>query len=215
MIWTLLILVLVAIALAFGAPFLDFLAPGDEIWLVNTIDKNHPEIMATGAGTLWFQWQSWLYVALFVLVLVILGSVTSAFINKLADHEITEHKAELKKEIAEYKRLQCEFKEKTTKEIERNLASEQARIDSRYNEVSEERANAYRLKLDAAEFNKQTNIANKGQQRENRSKLAQRDRLSEQKKLLSEYLEQSGWKFSDGELITYSSLLKLAKQSKN
>lgn len=50
------------------------------------------------------------------------------------------------------------------------------------------------------------------QEQSNRSKLAQRDRLSVQKKLLVNYLEHSDWRWSTGEKVTYQELLREAQR---
>ncbi|MDE1240528.1 hypothetical protein [Vibrio aestuarianus] len=65
---------------------------------------------------------------------------------------------------------------------------------------------------DSTILNKQTNLSNQRQEKSNRSKLAQRDRLSEQKRLLVNYLEHSNWQWNTGEKVTYQSLLREAKK---
>ncbi len=220
MIWTLLfwgLVVVVAIATGvyFDIPFLRFLVPGQDIALVQIHPSGQADILARSAETLWYHWQSWLFIGLFCMVIAFICAIVIGLVNGYSDERIIEKQQILDKKILELERSKETFERKTRKELEEALQEEDLRLSQVAKNIENDRQKANRLRFDAAELNKQTNISNKSQQRENRSKLAQRDRLSEQKKLLSEYLDQSGWKFSDGELITYSSLLKLAKQSKN
>lgn len=212
MIWVILALIL-ALAGLLGAPFLNVLAPGDNVALaVFDPETNKYAIVATGSETLWHQWQTWIYIALFVLVLVIACNVIAGFIQSTVDQAIVDKKQNLDEKIAEYDRLQAEFKENTTREVKHLLVAEQQRVDQRYNDVRAESAHSRALKDHADRINKKTNIENKRQSRENRSKLAQRDRLSEQKRQIAEFLKQTGWTFQDGSPITYHALLELARE---
>lgn len=61
----------------------------------------------------------------------------------------------------------------------------------------------------------QIRIANHAHHRQNQqtqSKLGQRDRLSAEKKIMAEFLDEIDWKFTDGTKITYNALARLAKK---
>lgn len=204
MIWVITSIILVVLALAFGAPFLDFLAPSDDIWLIDSTDSKNPILLAKGADTLWEQWQIWLYIGLFVLVLIALGSIISAVIQNYTDVEIDEKKKALQEEIDKYEDLQNHFKDQTHREVAEAMAKERKRIEDLHQK-------AVNTRYEANQINKETNFENNRTKRETQSKMAQRDRLSEQKKLLVKFLDESGWTFKDGSPITYSALLKLAR----
>ena len=211
MMWAVLVVLLVGIGLVFGAPFLDFLAPEAGIWLVDATDTKNPVILATGSATLWHQWQVWLYLGLFCLILVALCSVIAGLIQSYVDQDLLEKKQKLNEKIAEFKRSQAKFEQQKTQEIKARLAHEYQRLRQIEHSAvtSENRARA--LKNHAEQINKTTNLNHNRQNRENRSKLAQRDRLREQKRLLAEYLPLSGWKYADGSTPTYNDLLKEAQ----
>lgn len=213
--WGLAVVVAVAAGLYYDVPFLDFLKPRDDIALVQLHASGSADILSQGPETLWYQWQSWLFIGLFCVVIAFLCAIAIGIVNGYADERIIEKKQILDNKILELERSKETFERKTRKELEDALQEEDLRLSQVAKNIENDRQKANRLRFDAVQLNQKTNIANQQQNRENRSKLAQRDRLSEQKKLLSEYLKQSGWKFTDGEPITYSSLLKLAKQSKN
>ncbi|ENM3943673.1 hypothetical protein ACPF37_003518 [Vibrio cholerae] len=213
--WGLTVVVAIATGLYFDIPFLRFLIPGKDIALVQIHPSGEADILARSAETLWYHWQSWLFIGLFCVVIAFLCAIAIGIVNGYADERIIEKKQILDNKILELERSKETFERKTRKELEDALQEEDLRLSQVAKNIENDRQKANRLRFDAVQLNQKTNIANQQQNRENRSKLAQRDRLSEQKKLLSEYLKQSGWKFTDGEPITYSSLLKLAKQSKN
>jgi hypothetical protein len=212
--WGLVVVVAIATGLYFDIPFLRFLIPGEDIALVQINQANEAKVLAQSAETLWYHWQSWLFIGLFCVVIAILCAIAIGLVNGYADEKIIEKQQILDKKILDLERLKETFEHETRKELKNAFQKEELRLNQVAKNIENDRQTANRLNLDTAKLNKQTNIANKDQQRENRSKLAQRDRLSEQKKLLSEFLEQSNWKYSDGEPITYKSLLRLAKESR-
>ncbi|ELR64626.1 Hypothetical protein C942_02319 [Photobacterium marinum] len=211
MMWAVLVVLLVGIGLVFGAPFLDFLAPEAGILLVDATDTKNPIILATGSATLWHQWQVWLYLGLFCLILVTLCNVIAGFIQSYVDQGLSDKKQKLDEQIAEFKRSQTLFEQQRTQEIEARLAHEYQRLEQMEHDAITSETRARTLKNHAEQINKATNLNHDKQKRENRSKLAQRDRLREQKRLLAEYLPHSGWKYADGTTPTYHDLLKEAQ----
>jgi len=209
--WGILALILVGIGLALGAPFLDFLAPNEHIWLVDLTDQKNPSLLANGAETLWYQWQTWLYIAIFCFILVLIFSIISRFIQGYVDQELSEKKQRLDKQIEELKESKSNFECKKTEEIKQSLASKKISIEIMTQEALSTHKLVTAMRTEAERINKSTNNSHKAQNRENRSKLAQRDRLREQKRLIAEYLPKSGWKFSDNSPVTYASILKLAE----
>ena len=211
MIWVVLAIFLVGIGLIFGSPFLDFLAPNENIWLVDLTDQQNPNFLAKGAETLWYQWQSWGYITLSCLILIILGCIITAFTHLYVEQQLSENKRKLDEQTEALKRSKIEFEKDITKQIKQQFANERRSLNIMTQEALDTDECGRKLKIEAERLNKSTNNSHKAQNRETRSKLAQRDRLSEQKRLIAEFLPNSGWKFADDSPVTYASILKLAK----
>jgi len=209
--WAFLALILIAGGLAFGSPFLDFLAPNEKIWLVELTSQQDVKLLANGAKTLWYQWQIWIYIALFCLLIVTIGSLISGFIKNSVDQQLSEKKQNLNKQIAELKRSKSEFEKEITQQIKQDFAWERNSIDIMTQDALDKDQRATVALTRAELINKKTNHILKAQDRKNHSKLSQRDRLSGQKMMLVEYLDKVEWKLSDGSHLTYAKLLELAK----
>lgn len=210
--WAILAIVLVGFGLLLGAPFIEFLAPSKNIVLVNLPEQQPPVVLARGAETLWYQWQAWFYIALFSLILVLIFSIAAGLIKAFVDQKLLEKKQKLDWKIAELKRSQLKFEKEKTREIEQRFSSERNSIEIMTQEALDTDQRAMDALARAERINKATNISHRTQNRENRSKLAQRDRLRSQKMQIAAFLDEAGWKFPDGSLVTYAALAKLGKQ---
>lgn len=195
--------------------YLDYFAPGDNIGIAilkSDQQGEHWQIVTIGKSTLWYQWQIWSYIGLFFITTVALGGLFLGFIQKISDQEIIEKKQELANQIAELRKSQLEFEHKKTEEIEQELSHKRTSIE-KIREKALSTNEQGKLALAKAEYiNKITNYSHKSQDRENRSKLSQRDRLSEQKRVIAKFLKISGWKLPSGEPFTYNSLLKYSQK---
>ena len=195
--------------------YLDYLAPSDNIGIAilkSDQQKEYWQIVTVGKSTLWYQWQLWLYIGLFFLLIVILGGLFLGFIKKISDQEIIEKKQELVDQIEEFKRSQVEFEQKKTKEIEEELVQRRLSIEKIREEALNTNKQGELALREAERINKRTNHSHKSQDRENRSKLSQRDRLREQKCVIAKFLQISGWKLPDGTPFTYNSLLNYSQK---
>lgn len=213
--WASLALILIAGGLALGSPFLDFLAPNEKIWLVELTNQQDVKLLANGAKTLWYQWQTWIYIALFCLLIVTIGSLISGFIKNSVDQQLSEKKQNLNKQIAELKQSKSEFEKEITQQIKREFAWERQSIDIMTQDALDKEQRATVALTRAEGINKATNHSLNAQDRKNHSKLSQRDRLSGQKIIIVEYLDKVEWKLSDGSHLTYAKLLELAKNYQN
>ncbi|MEL0630732.1 hypothetical protein [Psychromonas aquatilis] len=213
--WAFVALILIVAGLALGSPFLDFLAPNEKIWLVDLTNEKDIKLLANGAKTLWYQWQIWLYIALFILLIVTIGSLISEFIKSFVDQQLSEKKQDLNKQIAELKWSKSEFEKKMTQKIQKELAWERNSIEIMTQDALDKEQRATVALTRAERINKATNHSLNAQDRKNHSKLSQRDRLSGQKIIIVEYLDKVEWKIPDGSRLTYAKLLELAKNYHN
>ncbi|MCG3737831.1 hypothetical protein ACXHQT_16620 [Vibrio cincinnatiensis] len=211
--WGLAVVVAVAAGLYYDVPFLDFLKPRDDIALVQLHASGSADILSQGPETLWYQWQSWLFIALFCLLTALISAIGIGLVRLYADDTIIKKQLELDEKIKELERSKQTFENEKRKELQDQFRREENRLTDIENRSLEYRRHAERLQADAEKTNKKTNLSNKQQSRENRSQLAQRDRLREQKKVLAKYLDQAGWTYTDGEPITYESLLREARKA--
>ena len=213
--WGLAVVIAVATGLYVDVPFLNFLKPGYDIALVQLHSSGKADILSQGAETLWYQWQSWLFIALFCLVTAGISAIVIGLINEYADEKIIEKRQVLDEKIKALERSKETFEREKIEELETYYQREEKRLADIESSTWEYRSQGNKLRQEAEEINKITNVANNRQSRENRSKLAQRDRLREQKKVLAKYLDQAGWTYTDGEPITYESLLREARKAAN
>ncbi len=205
-------LTVIVISVLFGfTSFLDYFSPSDDIGIA-ILESDHWQIVAVGKSTLWYQWQIWIYIGLFCIVVAILCGLSYGIIQIKIEQQLSETKQKLDEKIAEYKRSQAEFEKEKTLQIKQGFAHERHSIEIMTQDALNADEHARAALSKAEHINKTTNHSNKAQNRKNRSKLAQRDRLSEQKRMMSEFLLQSGWTFQDGTPITYSAILDLSRK---
>ena len=213
--WGFLTVIILGLALLFGAPFLDFLAPSENMTLAmfNPNTQKYT-ILTTGAETLWFQWQSWAYLFAFGFSLsLVLGSIYH-MIRQLSDNSLIEAQQKLTKKTKEMEKLKCEYRSQVEMEVQHTHAQKSEQLNKRRHELDTIQRQTTELHIESQERMKRANHAVLSQQKETQSKLGQRDRLRDEKKLIAEYLERSHWTLSDGTKVTYNVLKKLAKKAK-
>ncbi|MDW2062375.1 hypothetical protein [Vibrio sp. Vb1076] len=198
----------------FAAPFVGFLTPEDAIWLVDTTNQSNPSILAKGASTLWYQWQSWSYIFTFCLITAcVLGLIYNA-IRTFSDETLIEAKQKLAQKTEELETLKRQYRHKVEQDVLRAHAKESERLKNKEYELDHIQHLTAEQQNESQERMKMASHAVRHQQKVTQSKLGQRDRLSNEKKLLAEYIEEMDWKFTDGSKVTYSALVKLAKENK-
>lgn len=199
MIWGLLTVIVIGLLILFAAPYLSFLAPGDHIWLVDTTIKEDPVLLAIGSETLWIQWQSWVYIFLFSLITAFILGLIYNGIRTFSDESLLEAKQELAKKKKELENIKREYQAQVEQDVVNKHAKEAKQLNKKENEI-------YAIKQQTE--NKEVALQNQQTQ----SKLGQRDRLSAEKKIMAEFLDEIDWKFTDGTKITYNALARLAKK---
>ncbi|HCE2223152.1 TPA: hypothetical protein NJ360_004564 [Vibrio parahaemolyticus] len=214
MMWGFLTVIAAALVLLFAAPFVGFLTPEDAIWLVDTTNQSNPSILAKGASTLWYQWQSWSYIFTFCLITAcVLGLIYNA-IRTFSDETLIEAKQKLAQKTEELETLKRQYRHKVEQDVLRAHAKESERLKNKEYELDHIQHLTAEQQNESQERMKMASHAVRHQQKVTQSKLGQRDRLSNEKKLLAEYIEEMDWKFTDGSKVTYSALVKLAKENK-
>jgi len=212
--WGFLTVIAAALVLLFAAPFVGFLTPEDAIWLVDTTNQSNPSILAKGASTLWYQWQSWSYIFTFCLITAcVLGLIYNA-IRTFSDETLIEAKQKLAQKTEELETLKRQYRHKVEQDVLRAHAKESERLKNKEYELDHIQHLTAEQQNESQERMKMASHAVRHQQKVTQSKLGQRDRLSNEKKLLAEYIEEMDWKFTDGSKVTYSALVKLAKENK-
>jgi hypothetical protein len=212
MIWGFLTVIVVGLVLLFAAPFLDFLTPDSTIWLVDLSNSNDPILLAQGAKTLWYQWQSWSYIFTFCLVTAcVLGMIYNS-IRTFSDASLIEAKQKLAQKSEELEKFKRQYRQQVEQDVLRAHSQKAEQLNRRERELDTIQNQAARQQTESSERLKLANHAVRRQHKETMSKLGQRDRLREEKKLITKFLEQIDWKFSDGSKITYSALKACAKR---
>lgn len=206
------VLLLLIGVLIFGAPFIEYLAPSSQIMLVDVTDSTNPILLAQGANTLWYQWQIWGYLVIATIMIVSLCALITNYAKTYTDERISERIKQLSDQIVQNQKEHKEFKEKTLKELKQSLDMEQKQVDERYEQVRNERIKAEYLHNKTVQLKIAMTHLSKRQMKEVDSKLAQRDRLSEQKKQISNFLNTVDWKLNEETKITYALLLKLSEK---
>ena len=205
------VLLLLIGVLIFGAPFIEYLAPSSQIILVDVTDSTNPILLAQGANTLWYQWQIWGYLVIATIMIVSLCALITNYVKTYTDERISERIKQLSDQIVQNQKEHREFKEKTQKELKQSFDREQKEVDERYEQVRYERIKTEELHNKTVQLKIEMTNLNKRQIKEVDSKLAQRDRLSEQKKQISNFLNTVDWKLNEETKLTYQLLLKLSQ----
>lgn len=212
MIWGLLTVIVIGLLILFAAPYLRFLAPGDHIWLVDTTIKEGPVLLAIGSETLWIQWQSWGYIFLFSLMTAFILGLIYNGIRTFADESLLEAKQELAKKTKELENIKREYQAHVEKDVVNKHAKEAKRLNKKENEIYAIKQQTENKEVALQEQIRIANHAHRRQNQQTQSKLGQRDRLSAEKKIMAEFLDEIDWKFTDGTKITYTALARLAKK---
>ncbi|PMM34376.1 hypothetical protein [Vibrio lentus] len=212
MIWGLLTVIVIGLLILFAAPYLSFLAPGDHIWLVDTTIKEDPVLLAIGSETLWIQWQSWGYIFLFSLITAFILGLIYNGIRTFSDKSLLEAKQELAKKTKELENIKREYQGQVEKDVVNKHAKEAKRLNKKENEIYAIKQQTENKEMALQEKIRIANQAHRRQNQQTQSKLGQRDRLSAEKKIMAEFLDEIDWKFTDGTKITYNALARLAKK---
>ncbi|WP_299695015.1 hypothetical protein [uncultured Vibrio sp.] len=213
MIWGLLIVI--GLLILFAAPYLSFLAPGDHIWLVDITIKEDPVLLAIGSETLWIQWQSWGYIFLFSLITAFILGLIFNGIRTFSDESLLEAKQEFAKKTKELENIKREYQAQVEQDVVNKHTKEAKQLNKKENEIYAIKQQTENKEVALQKQIKITNHAHRRQNQQTQSKLGQRDRLSAEKKIMAEFLDEIDWKFTDGTKITYNALARLAKKHRN
>ncbi|MCF9892205.1 hypothetical protein J7939_23325 [Vibrio parahaemolyticus] len=212
MIWGFLTVIVVGLVLLFAAPFLDFLTPDSTIWLVDLSNSNDPILLAQGAKTLWYQWQSWSYIFTFCLVTAcVLGMIYNS-IRTFSDASLIEAKQKLAQKSEELEKFKRQYRQQVEQDVVNKHAKEAKQLNKKENEIYAIKQQTENKEVALQNQIRIVNHAHRRQNQQTQSKLGQRDRLSAEKKIMAEFLDEIDWKFTDGTKITYTALARLAKK---
>ena len=215
MIWGLITVIVIGLLILFAAPYLSFLAPGDHIWLVDTTIKEDPVLLATGSETLWIQWQSWIYIFIFGLVVAFILGLIYNGIRTFSDETLLEAKQELTRKTKELEDIKREYQNQVEQQVVNKHSKETNRLNRKENEINSIKKQTENKEVELQERIRKANHVHRRQNQQTQSKLGQRDRLRTEKKIIAEFLDKIDWKFSDGTKITYTALARLAKKHKD
>ena len=215
MIWGLITVIVIGLLILFAAPYLSFLAPGDHIWLVDTTIKEDPVLLATASETLWIQWQSWIYIFIFGLVVAFILGLIYNGIRTFSDETLLEAKQELTRKTKELEDIKREYQNQVEQQVVNKHSKETNRLNRKENEINGIKKQTENKEVELQERIRKANHVHRRQNQQTQSKLGQRDRLRTEKKIIAEFLDKIDWKFSDGTKITYTALARLAKKHKD
>ncbi|MDF4345980.1 hypothetical protein P3386_24385, partial [Vibrio parahaemolyticus] len=117
MMWGFLTVIAAALVLLFAAPFVGFLTPEDAIWLVDTTNQSNPSILAKGASTLWYQWQSWSYIFIFCLVTALILGVMFNTFRTFSDASLIEAKQKLAQKSEELEKFKQQYRQQMEQDV--------------------------------------------------------------------------------------------------
>lgn len=210
MIWGFLTVIVVGLVLLFAAPFLDFLTPDSTIWLVDASNSMKPVLLAQGSETLWFQWQSWSYIFIFCLVTALILGVMFNTFRTFSDASLIEAKQKLAQKSEELEKFKQQYRQQMEQDVLRAHSQKAEQLNRRERELDTIQNQAARQQTESSERLKLANHAIRRQHKETMSKLGQRDRLSNEKRLIAEYLKHAGLTLDD-EPLDYTKLKQLAR----
>lgn len=196
------------------APF-NFLAPDDSIYLIKALDNGKLDFLAQGPKTLYYQWQSWLWIGLILMVIFFISLMFLIFIFRIFDTRYDEIEKEKQETIDEYEELMQNLEKRLKVKIEQELKErinfgealiEEAReIDSRTDQKI--RNSQYRIYQAEKELTDATLKMN--------AFSNQKKRIKKRETLLKDYLNHKKYKIKTDigqEIVTFDLLMKLARK---
>lgn len=129
-----------------------------------------------------------------------------------SDETLIEAKQKLAQKTEELETLKRQYRHKVEQDVLRAHSQEAERLKHRERELEIIQDQTATQQIESQERMKMASHAVRHQQKVTQSKLGQRDRLRDEKKLIAEFLEQSDWTFTDGTKITYRALKAVAKR---
>lgn len=215
MIYFMPLFVIAVIGFAYAAPFVKSLAPPETTVLVDLAKDNI--ILAEGASVIWYHWQSYAYIALFVIIVCLICVLLLDFALTRTDRRVTEKVAELDEQIRSLKNTEETFIERSTLQIKASLNNEHQKIELKlqeYNVAQQEQERAKRelnqIKHNTAEIAKASRIANSKTNKLSRGAMGQKNRVVNNKVMIAQFLELQNWHVG-GEKLTYGRLLDLSR----
>lgn len=161
---------------------------------------------------MWYQdWKVWCYIVLATSAIYLICVTVFKFIDVFADNALNDAKDKLAQETAEMVRLQKEYRTQVEQDVKKKQARREQELDAMRDQLALSESESYDRIQRAEQIQNQSKHAINLEHRETMSKLGQRDRLRNEKRILATFLDEMNWEFSDGTKMTYSTLLKMAK----
>lgn len=190
-----------------------FLAP----WITENnlvlveVSGESANIVARGFDTLWYQWQSYIYIVLAILILAGLCGFIFSLARQHSDKNIKQQRQQITDIRLELIADKKSFRDRKTAEIKTNLEQEFAEITQVKNEVLEERQLASDTWYDVKNQTRLNEISNNHQQRRNRGAINQKRRALNKQNIIENYLDHAHFSVN-GQTLTYQHLLQLSKE---
>ncbi len=201
----------VIFAFLLSVPFLPDFIPSTDIVIAKMGSDNTAEILARGVETLWFSWQSYVYIFLASLVAYAITTIVMSWISAENNSRTKQLQESLEEQIASLKKTEETFVDTQTKKIRKQLDRQYQHLTDRQESCN----NAQRLlnesQEQAAKLRRQTDKNNDYQAKLNTGALNQKRRAVKQKRLIIEFLEAKEWRVND-KLLTYARLLEMSKE---
>jgi TolA-binding protein len=215
MIYFIPLFIMAVIGFAYAAPFVKFLAPPETTVLVDLTQNN--TIVAEGSAVIWYHWQSYAYIALFVIIVCLICVLLLDFALTRTDRRVTEKVVELDEQIRSLKSTEETFIERNTLQIKASLNNEHEKIELKlqeYNFAQQEQEIAKRelnqIKHTTTELAKASKIANFKTNQFSKGAIGQKNRVVNDKVMIAQFLELQNWHIG-GEKLTYGRLLNLSR----
>lgn len=165
---------------------------------------------------MWYHdWKIWTYIVLSTSAIYLICVTVIKFIDAFVDDALNSAKKKLAQEIAEMQRLQREYRSQVEQDVKKKQADREQELETRRDHLFVYECESHNRIERAKKIETLSKHAINRKNREALSKLGQRDRLRNEKYLLATFLDEIDWEFTDGTKITYSAILKLAKEHQN
>ena len=143
----------------------------------------------------------------------ILGLIYNG-IRTFSDESLLEAKQGLAQKAKELENIKREYQAQVEQDVVNKHAKEAKQLNKKENEIDAIKQQTENKEVALQNQIRIANHAHSRQKQQTQSKLGQRDRLSAEKKIMAEFLDEIDWKFTDGTKITYNALARLAKKHK-
>lgn len=185
-------------------PFTNF-APNQNIYLIKkNMELQKIEVLAQGVDTLYYQWQSWIYIVLAVFLILIFAVIIVCLLDMFFD------KAK-KLAVLDYKQSQEEFEQKTRNQLREEIRTREVEARAMCRDAEEREKMAQRRIYEYHELIRELKV-------QKVTNAKQNVRIKQREKILQEFFNDGNYCIyraeTQSERLTFKDVMALVRNKK-